>query len=266
MAKAKRDKANYVIQSVAHALDVLEELATAESAEYGVTELARKLELHKNNVFRLLATLEARGYVEQNKLTENYRLGVRSLELGQSFVRQTGLVSQARPILAALVRELGETCHVAVIRNQAVVYIDAIESPKTVRVVSRVGSHLPIHATASGKAHLAFESDDEVERALARPVDARSLVDADVLRKELQKISALGYAVDVGEQDDAEVTSVAAPIRDYTSRVVGAISVSAPAHRVTAERLATEVGPRVARAGADISHRLGHGLDRASNA
>ena len=81
----QREKTNYVIQSVAHALDVLEQFY-GELDELGVTELSKRLKLHKNNVFRLLATLESRGYIEQNKATENYRLGIRCLQLGQTYV------------------------------------------------------------------------------------------------------------------------------------------------------------------------------------
>src|SRR3989442_12312993 len=73
--KVRREKANYVIQSVSHALDVLEQFA-GDAEELGVTELSKRLRLHKNNVFRLLATLESRGYIEQNRATEHYRLAV----------------------------------------------------------------------------------------------------------------------------------------------------------------------------------------------
>jgi hypothetical protein len=93
----RREKVNYVIQSVAHALDVLEQFADPHTAELGVTELSKRLKLHKNNVFRLLATLESRGYIEQNRATENYRLGIRCLQLGQAYVGNMGFVSQARP-------------------------------------------------------------------------------------------------------------------------------------------------------------------------
>ena len=71
----RREKSNYVIQSVSHALDVLEQFNGGVD-EIGVTELSKRLKLHKNNVFRLLAILEARGYIEQNKVSENYRLGL----------------------------------------------------------------------------------------------------------------------------------------------------------------------------------------------
>ncbi|HVM96901.1 MAG TPA: helix-turn-helix domain-containing protein, partial [Candidatus Acidoferrales bacterium] len=99
----RREKSNYVIQSVSHALDVIEQF-NGERDELGVTELSKRLKLHKNNVFRLLATLEARGYIEQNKATDNYRLGVRCLQMGQSYLNQIGLLHQARPILESMAR------------------------------------------------------------------------------------------------------------------------------------------------------------------
>src|SRR5436189_131055 len=104
----RREKSNYIIQSVSHSLDVLEQFA-GEAEELGVTELSKRLRLHKNNVFRLLATLESRGYIEQNRATENYRLGIRCLQLGQSYVQHMGLLRQARPIMAELVRQARET-------------------------------------------------------------------------------------------------------------------------------------------------------------
>ena len=97
----RREKSNYVIQSVSHALDVLEQF-NGTVDEIGVTELSKRLKLHKNNVFRLLATLEARGYIEQNKVSENYRLGLRCLQLGQTFIHQLGLLLQSRAILEDL--------------------------------------------------------------------------------------------------------------------------------------------------------------------
>src|SRR5256885_16341084 len=97
----RREKSNYIIQSVSHSLDVLEQFF-GEADELGVTELSKRLKLHKNNIFRLLATLESRGYIEQNKATENYRLGVRSLQLGQAHGGRNGLLRQARPIMESL--------------------------------------------------------------------------------------------------------------------------------------------------------------------
>src|SRR5437899_5522637 len=119
----RREKSNYVIQSVSHSLDVLEQFF-GEADELGVTELSKRLKLHKNNVFRLLATLEARGYIEQNKATENYRLSVRCLRLGQRFVLQIGLLRQARPVMHQLAKSSHETAFIAVMRSGTVVPLD----------------------------------------------------------------------------------------------------------------------------------------------
>ena len=163
----RRDKSNYIIQSVAHALDVLEEFRD-ETEELGVTELSKKLKLHKNNVFRILATLQSRNYIEQNRSNDNYRLGIKCLELGQTFIHQRGLLKQARPILQELAETTGETSYISILRGNEVIYLDAVEASSTVRVISRVGLHMPIHATAAGKAMVAYDSDDELRKLLPR--------------------------------------------------------------------------------------------------
>src|SRR5271155_55761 len=122
----RRDKTNYVIQSVSHSLDVLEQFF-GDVDELGVTELSKRLKLHKNNVFRLLATLEARGYIEQNKATENYRLGIRCLHLGRSYIDHMGLIKQARPILSDVARKCRESVFVAVARKEGVVPLEFAE-------------------------------------------------------------------------------------------------------------------------------------------
>jgi DNA-binding IclR family transcriptional regulator len=160
----RREKSNYMIQAVAHALDVLEQFHT--DGELGVTELSKRLKLHKNNVFRILATLESRGYIEQNRSTENYRLGTKCLQLGQTYIRQMGLLQQARPIMVDVVKSCHESTYVAVMRKGQVVPLDMAESDQPVRIVSHVGENLPLHCTAAGKVHLAFEPAEELQNVL----------------------------------------------------------------------------------------------------
>ena len=257
----KREKSNYTIQAVAHALALLEEFS-GDTDELGVTELSKRLKLHKNNVFRLLATLEERGYIEQNRATENYRLGIKSLELGQTFIKQMGVLRQARPIMERLSEELQENTYVGVIRNHNVVYLDVVESNQAVRVVSRVGSQLPVWCSAIGKAQVAYISLGELDKILPSARDWRqctenSIKNREELLKELETVRKLGYAVD-NEEYDLDVKCVGAPIRDYTKRVVAGISVSGPSFRLSAERIVDEVGPAVKKAAADISRRLGY--------
>ena len=106
-------------------------------------------------MFRLLATLEHRGYIEQNQLTENYRLGPKTLQIGSIFIEQRECRRQARPILEGLMAASGETAVVAVLRGNKVIYMDSVETDRTVRAVSRIGAMLPAHCTAVGKIQLA---------------------------------------------------------------------------------------------------------------
>ena len=257
---AKKDKAEYIIQAVSHALDLLEQFH-GDVDELGVTELSKRLKLHKNNVFRLLATLESRGYIEQNKATENYRLGLKSLELGQTFIKQMGLLRQAKPILEKLVAECNETSYVAIFKEGYIVYLDVVETDLTVRVVSRVGSRLPAYCTAAGKVHLAFMADEEVEAVLPlgelKQYSTNTLTDREALKQELRKVAEQGYAID-NEELDLGVRCVAVPIRDYTRRIVGAVSVSGPSMRLNDERIEKELVPLVTQAGEELSTRLGY--------
>src|SRR5215467_2945406 len=154
----RREKSNYTIQSVSHALDVMEQF-NGNVDEIGVTELSKRLKLHKNNVFRLLATLEARGYIEQNKLTESYRLGLKCLQVGQAFIHQMGLLLQSRTILEDLAKSLKESVFVAVRKGTGIIPLDFVEPPRPVRVVSFLGTALPAHCTAAGKIYLVFEAE-----------------------------------------------------------------------------------------------------------
>ncbi len=256
---AKKEKSEYIIQAVSHALDLLEQFH-GEVDELGVTELSKRLKLHKNNVFRLLATLESRGYIEQNKATENYRLGLKSLELGQTFIKQMGLLRQAKPILERLVGECNETSYVAIFKEGHVVYLDVVETDLTVRVVSRVGSRLPAHCTAAGKVHLAHMTEEEIQAVLPgkelKGYTSTTFTSREELAKELELIAEQGYAID-NEEMDLGVRCVAAPIRDYTRRIVGAVSLSGPSMRFTDERIEKDLVPLVIKAGEDLSTRLG---------
>jgi IclR family KDG regulon transcriptional repressor len=254
----RREKSNYVIQSVSHSLDVLEQFC-ADADELGVTELSKRLKLHKNNVFRLLATLESRGYIEQNRATENYRLGIRCLQLGQSYVQHMGLLRQARPIMHELVRQVRETAYVAVLRRNVVVPVDTVEADRPVRIMSPLGLPLPLHATAAGKAYLAFESEDDLRTLLPDSLPKlteRTLVDRQALAQHLKGIASAGYAVDLGEHLE-DIRAVAAPVRDYTRNVVGTLAIAGPAFRLTNERIEKDVAPLVLKAGRELSNRLG---------
>lgn len=257
----KREKINYTIQSVSHALDILESFTKTED-ELGVTELSKRLALHKNNVFRLLATLEHRGYIEQNKATENYRLGAKTLQIGSIFIEQRECRRQARPIIENLMAVSGETAVVAVLRGSKVIYMDSVETNKTVRAVSRIGAMLSAHCTAVGKVQLAVLSAGDIERlypeAALSPLTEKSIKTRDSLLAELKRTAEKGYAVE-NEECDLEVRSVAVPVKDFSKKIIAAIGIIAPAGRLLEERL--EKGgliSQIQEAGAALSAKLGY--------
>ena len=258
----KKAKSDYLIQSVSRALDILEAFTPGQE-QLGVTELSRRLKLHKNNVFRLLATLETRGYVEQDPATGNYRLGMKTFEVAGVFLHHLGVVKQARPILEQLSRDTDETAYLGVLEGPAVVCLDMVETGQPVRVVPHLGRRLPAYATALGRAQLAFRPPAELEALWKRheptPITARTLCVPSRLEEELGRVAEHEVAVE-DEELELGVRAVAAPVRDYARRVVGAVGIRGPAFRLTPERIETELIPRVKAAALQVGKRLGHSV------
>ena len=256
----KKAKSDYLIQSVSRALDILEAF-TIGQGELGVTELSRKLKLHKNNVFRLLATLETRGYVEQDRDIGSYRLGMKTFEVASVFLHHLGLVKQSRPTLEQLARETDETASLGILEGPSVVCVDMVETTQPVRVVPHLGRRVPAHATALGKVQLAFRPQEELEELWKRDepvtVTPRTLAGVSRLAEELARVAEQELALE-DEEFELGVRGVAAPVRDYAKRVVGALGVRGPASRLTLERLGSEFAPRVRAAAQQVSKHLGY--------
>jgi IclR family KDG regulon transcriptional repressor len=260
---SRKPKSDYVIQTVVNALRLLEEFR--EANELGVTELSHSLELHKNNVFRLLATLEQRGYIEQIAANERYRLGARCLELGDAFYRSHPLLECARPVLRELAEAAGETAHLGVMARFEVVHLDAVEWPQPILTASRLGWRLPVHCTALGKVLLGCSSEDERE-SFDRTIVAGGALEArtpqtitDALKyfEHIRTVAGQGFALDV-EECEPGMSCAAAPVHDRSGRVIAALSVSGPSYRLDTERLLDEIVPAVTAAAVRLSQRMGY--------
>jgi DNA-binding IclR family transcriptional regulator len=257
-----KPKSDYTIQTVSNALRLLEVFYS--EPELGVSELSRRLGLHKNNVFRLLATLELGGYVEQSTATDRYRLGVRSLELGRAYARSHSLLERARPVLADLVRGLDETAHLGVLRDFEVVHLDGIEPKRLLVTSSRVGERLPAHCSALGKV-LVGCADKATRESFDRSVvaagglEARTpdtVVDGAKLFEQLRTVAGQGYAFDLGECE-AGLNCAAVPVHGDGGEVVAAMSVSGPAFRLSEEDLFSRVVPALTESARQLSESLG---------
>jgi len=258
----KKQKSEYLIQTVANALKLLE--AFHDEEELGVTELSRRLDLHKNNIFRLLATLELQGYVEQSSNSDRYRLAVGCLELGQSYLRSRGLLRRARPLLEEMSAESEESSHLAVMRDFEIVHLDGVSPDRLVSTGLRIGRKLPVHCTALGKVllgcssetvHEAFDRDCG-EEPLAQRTPA-TIVDSHKLFDHVRSAVLRGYAIDI-EECELGLACAAAPVYNKIGETIAALSVSGPAFRLTEERLLGEIVPMVVDAAGRLSHELGY--------
>jgi IclR family transcriptional regulator, acetate operon repressor len=245
------------VQSLDRALEILRLLGS--EPEMRVTDLARRLEVHKSTVSRLLATLQEHGLVEQNPSTERYRLGYGLVRLAGSVVAELDLARASRPVLEQLAARCGETVNLAILQGDQVVNIDQIAAPNLVVNVNWVGKQTPLHATSNGKILLAHLPEDERRRLLRGPLPRltpRTITDVRTLEKQLRRAAEDGYAFTL-EELELGLNAVAAPVYAADGRVLAAVSVAGPAYRVTPQRLA-ELGEMTREAAAAISRRLGY--------
>lgn len=248
------------LQSVRRALRALELIS--EHGELGVTELGRKLDVHKATASRLIATLAERGFVERDPISEKYRLGFGLISLAGAAVGGNDLVRAARPILDDLAERTHETVNLGVLSGESVVYIDQVTGTRSIVSVSWVGQRTPLHCTSNGKVLLAYATDAERERMLSMPLTRltpRTITDLRKLRAQLAEVRARGYAQTLEELEEG-LNAVAAPVRGMSGDVIAALSVSGPAFRMRAVDL-PRFGKLTAEAALAVSRRLGY-VDR----
>ena len=204
----------------------------------GVSELARRLDLGKSTVHRILATLQADGFVERTT-DGRYRLSIKMYEIGLQVAASIELRELIHPALERLRNESGETAHLAVLSGTDVVYLDRLESPQMLRLFTQVGRRRAAHATSSGKVLLAFGTPADVERALATGLPRlgpRTITSPALFEQALEEVRARGYAASI-EESAKGVASVAAPVLDGAGECVAAMSVAGPVTRMDADRL-----------------------------
>jgi DNA-binding IclR family transcriptional regulator len=242
--------------SAEHVLAILEAYDDS-AAELGVADLARRVCLPRSTVHRILKVLEGRRFVVQNPASRKYRLGWKLFGIGSLVVRQTNVAAVAHPFAEAVALETGEVVHVSIFDDGEVVQIDRVESPQTVYVRSWIGQRAPAHATAGGKVLLAGLDDAALQRLLGRKLrayTANTITDRGALLRELADVRARGYATNRGELT-TDAVGVAAPLRDYSGRLVGALGLLGPTSRLGADdlpRLAAVVCRAARAASADL--------------
>ncbi len=245
----------YHSKAVSRALDVME-CFTDQAPVLTLKEISRLISLPESSLFRILVTLESRGYLDQNP-DGSYQLSPRVL-FGRLYEQAQRLREVARPCLQRLASRFDETASLAYLFEDKIQVLDTVESLHIIRFTNKPGRVLPPHCSSLGKAITAFQPPEVAERILEayglyRRTE-RSIVDRDALREEFERIRQTSYACDREESVPGGVC-FGAPVRTGESRVVAAISVSIPIVRLTPEREA-EIIDAVREAGREIAVAL----------
>src|SRR4051794_3258667 len=241
----------YPIASVDNALRLL--VLFRDRPRVRLSEASEYLGVAHSTAHRLMAMLAFHGFVRQEPDSRAYVAGPVLTEIGLAAVRELDIRLHARPALEQLAAALGETVHLAVLEGDSVRYLDAVESPRALRVAARTGTTLAANCTASGKALLAELPDAEVAALFPGPaalprLTERSITSRSALLAELRKVRAAGCAVNAEESEEG-VASVAIAVRGRPHLPVAALVVSAPLSRMTelaAEKIKNELREQAA--------------------
>jgi IclR family acetate operon transcriptional repressor len=226
--------------------------------EWGVTDLARATGMDKAMTHRILKTLMATQWVEQNLASKLYSLGPALRDIAGLQHSRSEVLRVAEPILEELARQVNETVLVSGRHDLFNVVEMVKECTREVRVVSEVGRKIPLYCGAAGKTLLAFDHPSLLQRLIdggLKTYTANTISDPEVLKAELETIRQRGWGFE-NEEYSAGVCGLGAPIWNSAGCVVGSIAIRAPSMRMSAEDLGV-IAPQLMEAAAEISARLG---------
>lgn len=245
------------VQSVERAIQILELLR--EEPSLSMSEISRRLEVHRSTVFRVLGTLEAHDLVEQESARGSYRLGFGILRLASAVTDQIDFSRDAQGSCDALAERLNETVNAAILDEGYAVTITQAQGDQMVGVTRQyVGQRGPLHATSTGKMLLAHAREEEFDRLISRGLESftgMTMTDPDVLATELETVRRRGWASAVAEWERG-INALAVPVRGSDGEVVAALSTTAPSFRLPESHFA-EVAEILAEEAARLEARLG---------
>lgn len=246
------------VQVIDRVFDILE-LLVKEGKGLGVSEIARRLDLNKSTVHRILGGITSRGYLEK---TEDgiYSIGIQFVELASRRLNNVELATEARVYLTELTNIMGQSSHIAILDGCDAVYIDKVEVTKNLRLYSQIGKRIPAYCSALGKSLLIDKNDDDILKILSecnfeKLTDKTLAAPQDVL-EEIRSARKTGWAIDDEEHDEG-IRCISSPVYDYRGKIVAAISTAGPSSIVSRER-DEEISSLVKKYAFSISKRLGY--------
>lgn len=244
------------VQSLDRAFAILR--ATADAGVIGVTELARRLDLSKSTVSRLLVSLESNGAVERVPGQGTYRLGEGMIALVNRVPYARQLTVLARPYLLRLAQATGETTNLVLMQGSQAYYVDQVDSRYHLQIQDWTGRYFPPHVVSVGKVFMAYWPASQLDAYLAEPLESftpYTITRPDVMRQELAQVREQGVAWVINEWDEA-ITGIAVPIFADEETPTAAIGVSGPSFRFPPEDQIEAIEQQVKDAGQQLSREL----------
>jgi DNA-binding IclR family transcriptional regulator len=252
------DKPTTVVQTLDRALKIIELLAL-HGEGFGVTEIGQRVGLHKSTVHRILSHLVSQGYIEKDEARPVYTLGLKFIELASLRLNQVELKTEAGPYLRKLAATIDQPVHLAILADTEAVYIEKIEPRAHLRMYSQIGKRIPLHCSALGKCLVSDWAPADLAALAGRlPYQGftpTTRTTAEAFLADVAEARRRGWALD-DEEHEAGIRCIGAPVRDFTRKVVAAISASGTVGIITPDPQA-RVSDLVVEAARAISRRLG---------
>lgn len=223
------------VESIDRALLALQVLARAGAHGVGLVELAGELGLNKTTAHRTLSALRFRGFVTQDSVSGSYRLGPAAVVLAEDYLNDENLPVLLHPALMALSADVGELVHLGVLSGSHVLYLDKVEPERAIRVWSAIGRRSPAATTALGRAMLAHRRTDRAALAEYLRAAGESAGDPEHAWRAVERARSTGYAVEEQENEPG-ISCVAVPLV-RSGVAIAAVSITAPAERMTPDRI-----------------------------
>lgn len=246
------------LSTLERAILALQLLASSKKT-LSLTEIASNLNLPAGTAHIILKTLEKHNLIQRTNGTKNYTLGFKLFQLGNnvSFIRE--LREAALPFMRELTKDTGQTSNLAILSNESLYFLEIVESPTATKTRSSVGLKIPLHATAAGKALLAFQSKADQQQLLQKielvKFTPNTITQINLFQTELDKIRNLGVSID-NEEIFLGTRCIAAPIFNESNSVCAALGITGEASFIADDQLAVFI-KTVQHEALNISLKLG---------
>jgi DNA-binding IclR family transcriptional regulator len=258
--KTKEVNQRQFVQSLSRGFNVLTKVCESE-ASLSLSELAKESDLSIGAIQRLTYTLEKLGLVERNPQTKRFRTGARMISLALSITRNLEFKKVAHPFMKVLSDEIGEVVGLGALEGDHLILVDIIHTQQLLNINMNIGADIPPHATATGKAILAFLPDNRVEEILdpqnLTQFTPNTITSVKSFKKELAQVRANGFATAFDENANG-LTTIGAPVRNSDGDVTVAMTIMVPSMKFTKDKFISAFKKKVIHTADQISLAMGY--------